>query len=1085
VHEIADLQNATHVGMALDLQNGTVTRRFQLAGCQVDVSSFAHRSIRHLMVVSIVGSRFTAGAECVVRPTTPAAPSTLNQQHCHTEGDITTCNVTALVPETARQAPTVVAIHATALPPSLTLSAAAPQRALVAAFATSLEPSLSGQQTTIETAKARYDAVSQQTIAELSSSHALGWASLWESDLQIGGNVSATASLRSSLYYILSSVRDDWAYGSSPGGLPSTSYHGHCFWDMETWFYPPLVVTQPSIATAITTYRQRMVPEAHRLATATGYAGARFPWQSAVTGAECSPRAYNDSLYWTKEVHITPDIVLSHRLLYRLSNNDTWLKTDAWPLLSGACQFLASMVTLDKGSGNYTVMHVLPTTEAGFRDHPAYTTAATSLSMQFCVESAARLNLTVPANWSAIAARPYLPLNSTAFKGGPVHQVYSPYDGGHLAQAGVALLQYPLQFPMDEQLAKRDLSYYGQKFDFGMMFFGRLTYAINWLRFGRSDLADAVFDEGFLHQLGPWNVWRELAAPISTGGGAVNFLTGAGAFLQAFLYGYIGLSPQEDHLRLNPVLPAHAVNISATKLSYSECEFGIFVNASHMRFTTRSSSSSACSQIELTDSSNTTHALPAGASALVLPIGRATLRHKTDDDLHAGTAAAPSTFSSSSTLSVLADADFPQAGAAMFRRLSASDSADDDVPTPTYITTNPLKDLPALSKVHHSCEGIDPSYLNGPWPHSNWTQEDSWAMLVDYARITGAFPSMKDAAGTLDTAVQICINATKQHPDHRQPYLYLGGSPWIVDGVPVSDPTNTSGDAAEVKKWGDTWRNASRLLAESNARLGADVHFGHVQFDMESLGGWSPSWIGKPGKGGQAIIDAIRRKNELVFNVTRDVFPNESQTTILYFDFGAASWLPTGSTDGCYNLQGNGVTACSNYPGSCPDGWCTGLGFTFNESFVKGDAGFAGASVNLYEAYEPQFTRQKFDKTAQNAKALGLDGQRVTPVVSLGCSYHRNTSHAPDINAKAKEMLGDHPFFDTYNFDFSACGWHHGKCAAYGGYDPAFSSLMGAQINQPQHFNSTGAWSALGEWERSAGATFFPSVFSLRSAPSL
>ena len=226
---------------------------------------------------------------------------------------------------------------------------------------------------------------------------------------------------------------------------------------------------------------------------------------------------------------------------------------------------------------------------------------------------------------------------------------------------------------------------------------------------------------------------------------------------------------------------------------------------------------------------------------------------------------------------------------------------------------------------------------------------------------------------------------------------------------------------------------------------------------MEALGGWSPSWIGKPGKGGQAIIDAIGRKNELIFNVTRDAFPDEAKTTILYFDFGAASWLPTGSTDGCYNLQGNGVTACSNYPESCPDGWCTGLSFTFNESFVKGDAGFAGASVDLYEvceytrveqsssdqssaevsdilmcvADEPTFTRQKFDKTAQNAKALGLDGQKVTPVVSLGCSYHRNTSHAPDINAKAKEMLGDHPFFDTYGFDFSACGWHHGKCAAY------------------------------------------------------
>eukprot|EP01052_Picozoa_sp_SAG31_P033500 SAG31_NODE_3796_length_3876_cov_1.967434_2_plen_404_part_00 len=398
---------------------------------------------------------------------------------------------------------------------------------------------------------------------------------------------------------------------------------------METWFYPPLAVTQPRIATGITAYRQRMLPEARRLATATGYAGARFPWQSAVTGAECSPRAYNDSLYWTKEMHITPDIVLAHRLLYRLSSNKTWLKADAWPLLSGACHFLASFVTLDNDSGNFTVLNVLPTTEVGLVDHPAYTTAAVALSMKFCVESAAELNLTrtIPVNWSAIAERPYLPLNSTAFAGGPVHQVYDPYAGGHLAQAGVALLQYPLQFPMDESIAKRDLSYYGQKFDFGMMFFGRLTYAINWLRFGRTDLADAVFDEGFMHQLGPWNVWRELATPMGTGGGAVNFLTGAGAFLQAFLYGYIGISPQSDELRLNPLLPGHAANISATRLSYAGCDFGISVNVSHMELTACYGPDNGCKQIMIFDDNGNGHTLPSpGVGALVLPIGKVAMR---------------------------------------------------------------------------------------------------------------------------------------------------------------------------------------------------------------------------------------------------------------------------------------------------------------------------------------------------------------------------------------------------------------------------------------------------------------------------
>ena len=380
-----------------------------------------------------------------------------------------------------------------------------------------------------------------------------------------------------------------------------------------------------------------MVPEAKRLAAATGFSGSRFPWQSAVTGAECSPRAYNDSLYWTKEMHITPDIVMAHRLLYNLNKNDTWLRQQAWPLISGACEFLASFVVPDPTTGNFTMLHVLPTTEVGFVKAPAYSTAATALSLQFCVDSAAALKITVPSNWSDIAARPYLPLNDTAFAAGPVHQVYQPYSGGKLAQAGVALLQYPLQFPMDDALARRDLQYYGTKFNFGMMFFGRLTYAINWLRFGSKSQADEVFDLAFFHQVGPWNVWRELGAPggVGTGGGAVNFLTGAGAFLQSFLFGYIGLQVHASRIDLNPKLPAHAANASAAGIAYRSCNIDVFVNASHMQI---SGSTAACGKLHLTDAANGSHRMVEGRT-LVLPVGRATIARRTqlksdDDQVH-------------------------------------------------------------------------------------------------------------------------------------------------------------------------------------------------------------------------------------------------------------------------------------------------------------------------------------------------------------------------------------------------------------------------------------------------------------------
>ena len=44
-------------------------------------------------------------------------------------------------------------------------------------------------------------------------------------------------------------------------------------------------------------------------------------------------------------------------------------------------------------------------------------------------------------------------------------------------------------------------------------------------------------------------------------------------------------------------------------------------------------------------------------------------------------------------------------------------------------------------------------------------------MMVDYARITGSFPAILDDAGTLETTVQICINASKLHPTGKSPAL--------------------------------------------------------------------------------------------------------------------------------------------------------------------------------------------------------------------------------------------------------------------------------------------------------------------------
>ena len=92
VNLFAALHNATYVGMALDLQNATVTRRFRLSGCALEVAYFAHRSIRHLMVLAVTASAFSssAGPRCVVRPTPLASSSQLDHQ-CSRRNGTTAC----------------------------------------------------------------------------------------------------------------------------------------------------------------------------------------------------------------------------------------------------------------------------------------------------------------------------------------------------------------------------------------------------------------------------------------------------------------------------------------------------------------------------------------------------------------------------------------------------------------------------------------------------------------------------------------------------------------------------------------------------------------------------------------------------------------------------------------------------------------------------------------------------------------------------------------------------------------------------------------------------------------------------------
>ena len=76
-------------------------------------------------------------------------------------------------------------------------------------------------------------------------------------------------------------------------------YNGHAFWDCETWMYPTLLAWHPTIARSLLEYRVERLPLARAKAKTykPPYAGAMFPWESAVSGAiEGAPAAVSREL---------------------------------------------------------------------------------------------------------------------------------------------------------------------------------------------------------------------------------------------------------------------------------------------------------------------------------------------------------------------------------------------------------------------------------------------------------------------------------------------------------------------------------------------------------------------------------------------------------------------------------------------------------------------------------------------------------------------------------------------------------------------------------------------------------------------
>ncbi|PZX93525.1 glycoside hydrolase family 65 protein [Flavobacterium aquariorum] len=379
----------------------------------------------------------------------------------------------------------------------------------------------------------------QQGIDNLLNRHKLAWAELWNTgDIQIEGDLDAQQRVRFALFNLYSYNRPETRESIAPMGLSSQGYNGHIFWDSELWMYPTLLALQPDMAKSCLDYRFDRLEKAKQKATIYGYKGAMYPWESDDTGEEATPTWALTGIF---EQHITADVAIAFWNYYSYTQDKTWLKEN-YKVLRETADFWVSRVIKNE-NGSFSILNVVGADEyAQHVDDNAFTNASAIEALKNTIKAATILNEPINPMWVEVSNK--LIIHSE----NGITQNYKGYKGQMIKQADVNLLSYPLHVIIDRKQIEKDLEYYTEKIDKKdgpAMASGVLS--VLYARLGDKDKAYAYFVKSYLpNSRPPFGVFSESANSNNP-----YFATGAGAMLQAVIYGFGGVEQTDKGLKYN------------------------------------------------------------------------------------------------------------------------------------------------------------------------------------------------------------------------------------------------------------------------------------------------------------------------------------------------------------------------------------------------------------------------------------------------------------------------------------------------------------------------------------------------------
>ena len=202
---------------------------------------------------------------------------------------------------------------------------------------------------------------------DLPTRHAAAWRRLRERggiDLE---DRNQQTSIDFQVFHLLQTVSPHTA--ALDAGLPprgwQEAYHGQIFWD-EILAFPYLNIRFPEIARGLLLYRYRRLDAARIAAREAGFRGAMFPWRSAMTGEEETPKYQLNLLSgsWMRDHthlqrHVNAAIVHNLWSYLQATGDIGFLRSHGAEMAVEIARFWASLARYDPGDSRYDIIGVI------------------------------------------------------------------------------------------------------------------------------------------------------------------------------------------------------------------------------------------------------------------------------------------------------------------------------------------------------------------------------------------------------------------------------------------------------------------------------------------------------------------------------------------------------------------------------------------------------------------------------------------------------------------------------------------------------------------------------------------------------